>query len=100
MDETFCFFLQWVLPELAGTLAMSLILVFTYHWMLFIATLPYSGILLHKLVAFCVIPIAFISIYSIVCVWVCGCVGGCLHECCVSLNEASSLERTSLYYMY
>jgi hypothetical protein len=38
----------WVLPELAGTLAMSLILVFTYHWMLFIATLPYSGILLHK----------------------------------------------------
>ena len=72
------FFLQWVLPELAGTLAMSLILVFTYHWMLFIATLPYSGILLHKLVAFCVIPIAFISIYSIVCVCVCVCVGGCV----------------------
>jgi len=39
---------QWVLPEVVGTLALSVILVLSYHWIVFLVTLPVAVFNLHR----------------------------------------------------
>ena len=47
-DSGFCLLLQYVLPELTAHLGVTLLLLITSHWFLFLLNTPFAGWLLYR----------------------------------------------------
>lgn len=42
---------RWVLPELVAHLAVTILLLLTSHWLLFLLNIPFTGWLLHRYIS-------------------------------------------------